>query len=159
MGIFLTVFGAFLCILALYVFAIMPRITGGYMVVALSELLGLNNLGFRKAIPNDISKSSICILINDNIRESQVDSILEKYAGKEDYILNFSTKSDETKIPESDLIQKYNLVTQHAYCIKGYDPDKKIVKILNPHCSANIIEVPLQIFAKSIQSITITSLE
>lgn len=136
--------------------SLMQRIQGGYAPQALSELLGFQNLGFSSRIPvGGLPKdSSIGISVNKN--QARIENLLNNYSNNKDYLLNFGTIPAQRA--ESNLLKEYNLVSNHAYSIIGYDPVTKKVKIANPHSYSAVTEVPIDILSKYVSHVDITRL-
>ena len=59
---------------------------------------------------------------------------------------------------ESSILKEYNLVSNHAYTIVGYDETTGIVKICNPHCAGVVTDIPIEVLSKYVNSISITDL-
>lgn len=144
-----------------HVAAIMPRISGGLVNNVMSEVLGVENLGVKRALPSDVTRSTACIYIDNNNAKNKENfcSILTALANNKDYILNFGTISSKDEKIESVLNYDYNILSQHAYSIKGYNPDTNMVQIINSHCGAVVTNVPLEELSKYIEQLYVTSLK
>jgi hypothetical protein len=133
----------------------MQRIIGGHAWVAMSEIHDVENFGYVDELPSDFTIGTIAIA---NINESTLESLLTEYYSKPNTLLNFGTIAKKNSSAESTLSQEYNIVSNHAYTIMGYNPDSKIVTINNPHSSAVNTEIPLSELAKYMQHFDITRL-
>ena len=142
-------------------YSLMQRLRGGYENDAMSELLGLTNLG-SMPIPAEYNvpkKSSISFKITDrNTDSDKVKNYLAKYAGKENFILHFATIPKDKEAVESLLLKEYNLVSSHAYIIVGYNSETGIVKISNPHNTSVVTEIPFSELIKYMNNLIITNL-
>ena len=126
-------------------YSMMMRIKSGNSHIALSEILGLDNLGTQNFIPKDFSKATLIMVLDskNKIHLRQAESIIKQYANNKDFILNFGTKENENAQAESTFLKEYNLVSKHGYSIIGYDEASRIVKMINPHESSEVVEIPL----------------
>lgn len=71
--------------------------------------------------------------------------LIDRYANDKNYLLQFYTKEAEfSGRAESCLNRKYNLYSEHAYTIKGYDKTKDTVYISNPWNTEIVTEVPVE---------------
>lgn len=75
----------------------------------------------------------------------KLEVLLKRAANNRDFILEFGGHSD---IPE------YNIQGTHAHSIVGYNPETKMVKIVNPHNASVVTEVPLETLHGVMKDIT-----
>ena len=136
--------------------SLMQRVKGGVAPQALSELLGLKNLGLFTGVPFAGIQKGSAIRVSVKQNQAKIEKYLNDYSNNPDFILNFGTIT--AKSAETSLLKEYNLVSSHAYSIIGYDPATKIVKIANPHGFSTVTEVPVDILSKYIQVFDITRL-
>lgn len=134
----------------------MQRIYGGYAAESTGELLGIP---YRKVTgsfnPTKMTKESVLIPKQYN---NAFEGLLEKFANNDDYIFQFGTVTKEGFAAETPILNEYNLVSNHAYAIAGYDPQSKIVKIVNPHNASLTNEIPLDTLKKYLSSLYLTKL-
>ncbi len=134
----------------------MRRIYGGYSAEATGELLGIEYKQVNGTF-NPIKMGKESVLIPQRFKNS-FEGLLEKYANNDDYILQFGTVTKDGFPAESALLNEYNLVSRHAYAISGYDPQTKIVKIVNPHNASLDCEIPFETLKQYLCSMYLTKL-
>ena len=141
--------------------SMMMRIKSGNSHIALSEILGLDNLGVQNFIPKDFSKATLAMVLDskNKIHLSQAESIIKQYANNKDFILNFGTKEKENAQAESTFLKEYNLVSNHGYSIINYDEASRIVKMINPHEASEVVEIPLDKLLQYVKSLYLVSLK
>lgn len=143
----------------------MHRIEGGWAFEAMSEIHGIDyipredsrqNIKWVNDVP-DVETFSVGILHkpNDATAEVKLEEYITKYV-KDDSMVKFATISKKNSEAESSILPEFNLVSNHAYSISGYDPKTKTVSISNPHNASIITKVPLATLSKYIAHIYIT---
>ena len=142
-------------------FSLMQRVQSGYSNEAMSELLGLKNLGkLSIEAPYSAPRKSVVMLniINPELNANKVKAYLTYYAGRKNFILQFGTLPKGKETVESSILPEYNLVSSHGYNIVGYDSETEIVKITNPHNASVVTEIPLSKLLKYMQALIVTDL-
>ncbi len=135
---------------------LMSRIQNGYTNDAMHELLGLTYNGtFIKEVPQDLHKSAVRVYGGD--MHKSLTETLNRFGNDSNYMLGFGTRPKSSAEAESVILKDYSLVSSHAYSIVGYNPDKNIVTISNPHNSGLNFDIPVDTLAKYINNIYIAS--
>lgn len=133
----------------------MRRVAGGYQPVAMSEIHSTGAPQRYNEVPSDFKTGSIAIY---QITPKKLTNLLSRFGNKNDVMLGFDTNPKSNAKAESTLDPKYNLVSSHAYIIRGYNQEKGTVIINNPHNSGTNTEVPIDVLAKYMTSFDITVL-
>ena len=133
----------------------MRRIAGGYQPVAMSEIHSTGAPQIYNEVPSDFKTGSISIY---QITSEKLTNLLSRFGNKNDVMLGFGTNPKSNAKAESTLDSKYNLVSSHAYIIRGYNQEKGTVIINNPHNSGTNTEVPIDVLVKYMESFDITVL-
>ena len=82
--------------------------------------------------------------INTSVQdESSLIQLLKKEINSSDTIFTFGTKPKASQQAESLLNEKYDIFSEHAYAIKGFNPETNTVTISNPHYCAIETEIPI----------------
>ena len=81
------------------------------------------------------------------------EALLLHTANDNNYLISFGTPPKKGAATESPLLPEYNIVSNHAYSILGYDESTKMVKIGNPHAYGEVTEIPLETLHQYIQHI------
>ena len=137
------------------------RITGGEASHAYHELLGLKNLDYIIKMPKINKKTGRkeveCLIdvqrevlplpkkfaLHNTHLHSEKDwlKILEEYANKDEYLISFSTfkNADDRSL---------GIIPTHVYSIVGYNSSNRTVKIVNPHNTAVVRELPISELAE-----------
>ncbi|MCM1338920.1 MAG: FHA domain-containing protein [Muribaculaceae bacterium] len=84
--------------------------------------------------------------------------MLEQYGNDENVLLHFATKSKPHEAAESTLSAEYDLYSNHAYVLKGYDAEKGVVYITNPWHTSVVTEVPVYDFMNYVQQMGYTKI-
>ncbi len=133
----------------------MRRIAGGYIPVAMSEIHSTGVPQRYNEVPSDFKTGSISIY---QITPEKLTNLLSRFGNKNDVMIGFGTNPKPNAKAESTLDSKYNLVSSHAYIIRGYNQEKGTVIINNPHNSGTNTEVPIDVLAKHMATFDITVL-
>ena len=133
----------------------MRRIAGGYIPVAMSEIHSTGVPQRYNEVPSDFKTGSISIY---QITSEKLTNLLSRFGNKNDVMIGFGTNPKPNAKAESTLDSKYNLVSSHAYIIRGYNQEKGTVIINNPHNSGTNTEVPIDVLAKHMATFDITVL-
>lgn len=133
----------------------MIRIAAGYQPVAMSEIHSTGAPQAYYEVPNDFKTGSIGI---HKITPEKLTNLLSRFGNKDDVMLGFGTKAKPNARAESTLDKNYNLVSGHAYIIRGYDKDRGVVFINNPHNSSTNTEVPIDVLANYMEHFDIIAL-
>ncbi len=133
----------------------MIRIAGGFQPVSMSEMHSTGAPQTYYEVPSDFKTGSIAIY---QITPKKLTNLLSRFGNKDDVMLGFDTNPKSNAKAESTLDPKYNLVSSHAYIIRGYNQEKGTVIINNPHNSGTNTEVPIDVLAKYMTSFDITVL-
>jgi len=115
--------------------SLMENLRGGWTADVNRTILGHNDGDIRT---NNISS------------KQEMKEAIEKYANDENTILYFGTKGKDDTFW---LDESYDIVENHAYAIKGYDPETGMVYITNPHHAEVITEVPMSEFLKHVSDV------
>ncbi|MBR1620305.1 hypothetical protein IJ674_10500 [bacterium] len=99
---------------------------------------------------NDYPNKSLALR---NLDLETTEELLKQYVNDTNYLFSFGTISKTGSVAESNLLPEYNLVSDHAYSILGYDESTKMVKIGNPHSYGQVTEIPLETLHQYIQHI------
>jgi hypothetical protein len=139
--------------------ALAERIVSGLSSRAMHELFGLKySEPTTKVNPNNISNQSVIIPLPP-VRTPQaiqtIETHLKTYTNDPNCLLNFATIPKKGEAAESLLNIDYNLVSSHAYSIRGYDHNNRIVKISNPHNETIITQIPLDELIKYMVSLSV----
>ena len=133
----------------------MRRIAGGYQPVAMSEIHSTGAPQRYNEVPSDFKTGSISIY---QITPEKLTNLLSRFGNKNDVMIGFSTNPKPNAKAESTLDSKYNLVSSHAYIIRGYNQEKGTVIINNPHNSGTNTEVPIDVLANHMSMFNISVL-
>ncbi len=118
---------------------LMERVRGGWQSEALNEIFGR---------PVAVSSYGTNLSNRQRMRD-----LIEQYAEDKNVMVTFATKHNG-KV-ESELVKKYDLYSNHAYALKGYDKTTGMVYITNPWHTSVITEVPIYELTKYIDDVTI----
>ena len=124
-------------------------------LLGLSEILGLD---ISKTIDNLQPHSTARLGLTPTNTKDAMD-IIKKYADNDKYLLHFGTKPKPNTAAESTILPEYNLVSSHAYIIKGYNPTSQMVTIVNPHNTAVVTEIPIGKLIQHIAHLDLTNIE
>lgn len=133
----------------------MQRIPGGQPSNAMTEMHSLGVTGYYNEVPNDFKTGSIGIR---NITQEKLATLLDRFSNQDNTLIGFNTNPKPNAKAESTLDSKYNLVSSHAYIIRGYNQEKGTVIINNPHNSGTNTEVPIDVLAKHMSMFNISVL-
>ena len=86
-----------------------------------------------------------------NLSLETTETLLKHSANDNNYLISFGSVVKQGAATESPLLPEYNLVSNHAYSILGYDESTKMVKIGNPHAYGEVTEIPLETLHQYIQ--------
>lgn len=107
----------------------------------------IKNVIFDKFFADFPNKSLALSKLDLNTTET----LLTHAASEPHFLISFGTVPKPNEAAESMLLSEYNLVSNHAYSILGYNKDTKMVQIANPHAYAEVTEIPLETLHKYIQ--------
>lgn len=133
----------------------MQRIPGGQPSNAMTEMHSLGVTGYYNEVPNDFKTGSIGIR---NITQEKLATLLDRFSNQDNTLIGFNTNPKPNAKAESTLDSKYNLVSSHAYIIRGYNQEKGTVIINNPHNSGTNTEVPIDVLANHMSMFNISVL-
>ena len=133
----------------------MQRIPGGQPSNAMTEMHSLGVTGYYNEVPNDFKTGSIGIR---NITQEKLATLLDRFSNQDNTLIGFNTNPKPNAKAESTLDSKYNLVSSHAYIIRGYNQEKGTVIINNPHNSGTNTEVPIDVLANHMNMFNISVL-
>ena len=88
-----------------------------------------------------------------NLDVNTLETLVSHTVNNQDYLISFGTVAKQNAASESSLLPEYNIVSNHAYSILGYDENTKMVKIGNPHAYGEVTEIPLETLHQYIQHI------
>lgn len=136
---------------------LMSRLTSGYINDVMNEILGLtHNETSIPRLPQELHKTSVRIF-GENM-PSTLEQALKKFGDNPNYILGFGTINKPNSAAESALLLQYRLLSDHAYSITGFNAEKGIVTISNPHNCSLDFDIPLETLKKYIRQVYITAL-
>ena len=107
---------------------LMKRIKGGWQEEALNEIFG--------------TRITIDHYGTDIANRQKMKDLIKQYANDDQVLLYFATRSEDSQV-EQLLSDKYDIYSNHAYAIKGYDEKTGMVYITNPWHTSVVTEVPL----------------
>ncbi len=84
---------------------------------------------------------------------------IQQFANDENTLLYFTTKPKGAGSTEKAIAKEYDLYSNHAYAIKGYDPETDMVYITNPWHTGVVTEVPMSEFLKHIDAVGYSKLD